>query len=191
MNLSVPWIDRTVRAIGRAGVLKRLGLDEPLGRRNLAHMTAWILFFAIMTATGSTDGRHTGDSVPFWQQACEEGRRNACPRLLQIERTYCGDNSGWACHALGEHYLEGRSVAADPEIALGYFSRACELRFQPACLNLLDPGSVSRPVPRAFDLRLLLREGGPNLLAMAEPDLYARACEHGWTFACARLARAR
>ena len=31
---------------------------------------------------------------------------------------------------------------------------------------------------------LLLREGGTNLMEMPEPDLYARACDHGWTFAC-------
>ena len=35
-----------------------------------------------------------------------------------------------------------------------------------------------------LDLRLLLREGGPNLIEMPEPQLYARACGHGWTFAC-------
>ena len=38
--------------------------------------------------------------------------------------------------------------------------------------------------PRALDLRLLLREGGLNLMNMSEPDLYARACRHGWAFAC-------
>jgi hypothetical protein len=38
-------------------------------------------------------------------------------------------------------------------------------------------------------LRLLLREGGPNLMEMPERDLLARACAHGFTFACAREAR--
>ena len=32
--------------------------------------------------------------------------------------------------------------------------------------------------------RKLLREGGPNLMEMPEPELYARACKHEWTFAC-------
>ncbi len=27
---------------------------------------------------------------------------------------------------------------------------------------------------------------GLNLLEMPEPELYARACEHGWGFACFR-----
>ena len=45
--------------------------------------------------------------------------------------------------------------------------------------------------PRALDLRLLLREAGPNLIEMPEPQLYARACDHGWGFACARIAGVR
>jgi hypothetical protein len=188
LNLSVPWIDRQVRAIGARPLLHRLGLDEPLGRRNLAHMAVWIAFFSTMTVMGRTDGPHTGDSLPFWQQACAEGRPNACRRLLQVESSYCSDSSGWACNELGIHYSEGTLVSADAATAQGFFARACELRFQPACLNLLEPGGAStRTTPRAFDLRLLVREGGLNLLDMPEPELYARACRHGWTFACDRI----
>ncbi len=73
---------------------------------------------------------------------------------------------------------------SDPERALAYFSRACELRFQAGCVNLLDPRTISEAPPRAFDLRLLLRQAGPNLIDMPEPQLYARACTHGWMFAC-------
>lgn len=184
LNLGVPWIDRAVRAVGEKRLLRNLGLAGPLGRFNLAHMTVWIVFFAMMTAAGATDGMHRGDSVPFWQRACAEGRPNACARLVAIESSYCGDNAGWACNELGGHYGEGRLVAADTERALSYFSKACELRFQAACFNLLDPQRFTAAAPRIFDLRLLLREGGPNLMEMPEPDLYARACAHGWTYAC-------
>jgi hypothetical protein len=69
---------------------------------------------------------------------------------------------------------------------LEYFSRACEGRFQAGCVNLLDASTVAQTNPRPFDLRLLLREGGLNLLEMPEPQLYERACRHGWTFACQR-----
>ena len=137
-----------------------------------------------MTAMGRTDGRHPGDSMPFWQQACEEERRNTCDRLLQLESSYCGDNSGWACNELGGHYMEGRITDVDAELATAYFSRACEVRFQAGCVNVLDAGSLSRADPRIIDLRLLLREGGQNLMEMPERDLYARACDHGWIFAC-------
>ena len=151
---------------------------------NLLHMAVWALFFGAMTVGGATDGRHRGDTVPFWEEACAAGRPQACGRLVQIETNYCGDNAGWACNELGRHHREGTVVPADPERALEYFAQACELRFQAGCVNLLDPASTVRADPRALDLRLLLREAGPNLLDMPEPALYARACDHGWSFAC-------
>jgi hypothetical protein len=191
LNLAVPWIDRTVRAIGERPILTRLGLDGPIGRGNLAHMAVWIAFFGVMTARGATDGMHRGDALPFWEQACAEGRPQACERLIRIEASYCTDNAGWACNELGRHYVEGRLVAGDADRALFYFSRACEARFQPGCVNLLDASTPARADPRPLDLRLLLREGGPNLLDMPEPELFARACRHGWSFACERRAASR
>ncbi|MGQ0737020.1 MAG: hypothetical protein ACT4QD_25650 [Acidobacteriota bacterium] len=191
LNLAVPSIDRMVRAIGERPILDRLGLSGPLGRANLAHMTAWIAFFVAMTALGATDGMHRGDAVPFWEQACAEGRPQACERLLRIEASYCADNVGWACNELGRHYVEGRLVSADPEGALRYFSRACETRFQAGCVNLLETTAPRGSNPRTLDLRLLLREGGPNLMDMPEPELIERACRHGWRFACERRSASR
>jgi hypothetical protein len=191
LNLAVPWIDRAVRALGERPLLTRLGLDGPLGRANLAHMAVWIAFFGVMTARGATDGMHRGDALPFWEQACAENRPQACERLLRIEGSYCADNAGWACNELGRHYVEGRLVGADPNRAALYFSRACESRFQPGCVNLLDASTPARADPRPLDLRLLLREGGPNLLEMPEPELFTRACRHGWRFACERRAASR
>jgi hypothetical protein len=191
LNLMVPAIDRAVRSLGERPVLHRLGLDGPLGRRNLAHMAAWIVFFAVMTAAGATDGMHRGDALPFWEQACAEGRPRACERLLTIETAYCADNAGWACNEVGRHYVEGRIVPADPDRALVYFSRACDARFQAGCVNLLDPAHPARANPRVFDLRLLVREGGLNLLDMPEPELMSRACRHGWSFACERRSASR
>jgi hypothetical protein len=191
LNLLVPSIDRFVGSLGERPLLSRLGLDGPLGRRNLAHMGAWMVFFAAMTFAGRTDGMHRGDALPFWEQACTEGRPQACERLIRIEDSYCADNAGWACNELGRHHVEGRLVAADPERALAYFSRACDGRFQAGCVNVLDASSPARANPRPLDLRLLLREGGPNLLDMPEMELYARACRHGWSFACARNSAAR
>ena len=188
LNLSVQWIDRVVRSIQSRPLLTRWNLAPTHG--NLSHMAIWILFFVMMTVTGSTDGMHRGDTIPFWEQACADGRRHACDRLIQIEASYCGDNSAWACNELGGHFTKGNIVAPDAERALGYFSRACELRFQVSCVNLLTPGRFSQAVPRIIDLRLLLREGGQNLMTMPEPDLYARACDHNWSFACDTGSRA-
>ena len=188
LNLLVPAIDRWVKSITPSALLHRLALDGPLGRGNLMHMAVWAGVFVVMMSTGSADGMHRGDSLPFWQQACAESRPHACERLLRIESSYCGDNAGWACNELGNQYLEGKIVAADPDRAFGYFARACEGRFQAGCVNMLDASTPSRINPRPFDLRLLLREGGPNLLEMPEPALYERACRHGWSFACQRAA---
>jgi len=191
LNLMVPAIDRFVANLGPRPVLARLGLAGPIGQHNLAHMGAWVVFFAAMTTLGATDGMHRGDALPFWTQACAENRPQACERLLRIEASYCTDNAGWACNEVGRHYLDGRLVPADEERALAYFSRACEGRFQPGCVNLLDPSAPVQTDPRVFDLRLLLREGGLNLQEMPEPDLFARACRHGWAFACDKATASR
>lgn len=190
LNLSVQRIDRLAATISarRAATPRPEGAPAParagLLYANLLHMAVWALFFGAMTVAGATDGRHRGDTVPFWEQACADGRPQACARLVRIQTNYCGDNAGWACNELGVHHRDGTVVAADPERALEHFAQACELRFQAGCVNLLDPGSTVRADPRALDLRLLLREAGPNLLDMPEPELYARACDHGWSFAC-------
>jgi len=191
LNLLVPTIDRLVTRIGQQPVVALLGLQPPLGQRNLAHMAVWIVFFAVMTLAGRTDGMHRGDALPFWVEACAANRPQACERLLRIEGSYCTDNAGWACNELGLHYLEGRLVAADPERAQAYFARACEGRFQAGCVNLLDAATPATANPRAFDLRLLVREGGLNLTDLPEPALYARACRHGWEFACGRSSASR
>jgi TPR repeat protein len=191
LNLAVPAIDRGVRALGDRPLLHRLGLDGPVGRANVPHMAVWILFFGAMTVAGATDGMHRGDALPFWEQACAENRPSACQRLLMVETSYCNDNAGWACNEVGRHYAEGRLVTQDLNQAFVYFSRACEARFQAGCVNLLDPTAPVRANPRAFDLRLLVREGGPNLLDAPEPELYSRACRHGWRFACDKRAASR
>ena len=184
LNLSVQRIDRLAGRIRDHVAVARWSPDWTPAHANLVHLTVWALFFGAISAVGATDGRHRGDSIPFWEQACAEDRPRGCARLIQIESNYCGDNAGWACNELGRHYFAGTIVGTDPDLALGYLSQACELRFQAGCVNLLHSEELVRADPRALDLRLLLREGGRNLLEMPTPDLYARACDHGWEFAC-------
>jgi hypothetical protein len=183
-SLSVQRIDALAGIIQSTAWWARLRPDWAPRALNLVHMAAWIAFFGLMAATGRTDGRHTGDSLPYWQQACEEERRKACDRLLEIEYSYCADNSGWACNEVGRHLADGRIVERDTELARGYFARACEGRFQPGCLNLLEPEVLVTALPRTLDLRLLVREGRSTLFDLPEPELYARACDHRWRFAC-------
>ncbi len=183
LNLSVKWIDGLANAIAT-----RVPEVPAFLSANPVHMVAWAAVFLSMTAAGKTDGRHTGDSVPFWQQACAQNKPNACRRLLQLEATYCGDNSAWACNELGIHYREGKLVTADATLAIANFAKACELRLHAGCMNMLNASELRHDDPRELDLRLLLREGGQNLMQMPAVDLYARACDHGWTFACTRTA---
>jgi hypothetical protein len=188
LNLSVRGIDALIPRVKASPVWAALRGEWLFTRPNLAHMGLWVLLFLTMSALGRTDGVHPGDRLPFWVQACEEGRRNACDRLMALEATYCGDASAWACNELGAAYAEGRIAEPDEQLASAYFSRACEMRYQPACLNLLGPGAIERSDPRALDLRLLLRAGGRNLMDAPEPELYERACGQGWGFACERVA---
>ncbi|HAD72615.1 MAG: hypothetical protein CMP90_01420 [Gammaproteobacteria bacterium] len=185
LNLSVIAIDRAVSSINFQQLPNIWRSDWMSGRANLAHMSIWIVVFAAMTLLGKTDGKHTGDSLPFWEQACTEDLPNACYRLVQLKTTYCDDNSAWACNELGIHYRVGGIVVPDTEQAFGFFTQACELKFKAACANLLDNGLALRDVPHELDLRLLLREGGLNLMNESLDDLYARACNHDWIFACA------
>ncbi len=188
LNLSIRGIDALVVKMKTSPAWTGLGFEWAFSRPNLAHMALWIPFFLVMTALGRTDGRHTGDSLPFWQEACAEDRPTACERLLRLEATYCADASAWACNELGLAYTEGALAEADPTLANGYFARACELRFQAACVNMLDPDAGSRADPRVLDLRLMTREGGLNRMEESESEIHARACEHGWSFACNRVA---
>ena len=191
LNLRVRGSDSLIPVIRRSRAIRLWRLDLAPLRLNLIHMVVWIVFFGSMAVMGKADGMHPGDSLPFWEQACIEDRPTACNRLIQLEASYCGDNSAWACNELGGHYRQGDIVGSDADLALGYFSRACELRFQPACVNLLDIESFRQADPRALDLRLLVREGGSNLMEMAEPELYERAClKHDWDFACDKVVSA-
>lgn len=182
LNLSVPLLERLT------GSLLARGLPRSGASNNLAHMSIWMVFFIGMTLLGKTDGRHAGDRLPFWQEACSERRLHACERLIRLETAYCADNSAWACNELGVSYAEGSIVAADLPRALLLYSKACELRFAAACSNVLQPQAAVRGAPHLLDLRLLLREGGRNLLDASPGELYRRACEHGWRFACEQTA---
>ena len=164
LNLSVIGIDKIVRSVQSENLLNVWKQNWMSGRANLAHMIAWVVIFGSMSVLGKTDGQHTGDSLPFWQQACAEGLTNGCDRLLQLENTYCADNAAWACNELGIKYRSGNVVGLDSVRARTYFQRACQLKFKAACLNLLHSDLVLSDDPHELDLRLLLREGGRNLM---------------------------
>lgn len=194
--LCVPILNLCVIAIDRFVARYPLSLQWSLPKINLALMAVWMILFAGMTALNKTDGYHIGDSLPFWQHACAENKKQGCERLRQLEESYCADGSAWACNELAIQLREGDIVDQDLQLSTDLFARACQLRFAPACQNLLnnftgelssDNNLASAP-PKTLDFRLMLREGGKNLMDMDEQALYRRACQHGWVFACAQEA---
>jgi hypothetical protein len=101
LNLSIMVIDRAVRSTW----LRRLDPGALAGwlaprQRHLAYMTMWALIFAGMSAARGVGDDHPGQWLPFWQQACAEGRPYACAYVEQIVRDDCDRGSRWACSEL-------------------------------------------------------------------------------------------
>ena len=197
LNLSVILIDRAARST----VLRRfdpaaLGRSLAPRRRHLAYMAVWVLVFAGMSAAGGVGDRHPGQWVPFWQQACEEGRPHACRFLAAKQSGQCNSGSGWACNEAGvlqAALSESGEVGGDPDgdrqvEAVFAFQRGCELGFEPACRNyraILDGSGVfERAPPTVDDFPIVLRGSKGEIIDRDPATLYARACRQGWPDAC-------
>jgi hypothetical protein len=186
LNLSVILIDRAVRSSTSTSLTNMWNETWLKGHANIGHMGAWVSIFIVVSFLGKTDGRHTGDSLPFWEESCANGLVNSCERLLLIEATYCNDNSAWACNELGAHYRKGQIIAYDDTVAQKYFTQACELNFSAGCINLMSEPNVTsvHAPPKELDLRLMLRQAGKNLMELSSADLLERACDHNWSMRC-------
>jgi hypothetical protein len=186
LNLSVILIDRAVRSSTSTSLTNMWNETWLKGHANIGHMGAWVSIFIVVSFLGKTDGRHTGDSLPFWEESCANGLVNSCERLLLIEATYCNDNSAWACNELGAHYRKGQIIAYDDTVAQKYFTQACELNFSAGCINLMSEPNVAsvHAPPKELDLRLMLRQAGKNLMELSSADLLERACDHNWSMRC-------
>ena len=98
LNLSIKLIDR----LARSNALQRidptaLGTPARATRAALAYMSAWAVVFAVMSAAQGVGDSHPGQWLPFWQQACAEGRPYACRYLESIMSSDCDRGSPWAC----------------------------------------------------------------------------------------------
>jgi hypothetical protein len=90
LNLSIKLIDRAVRPAPR-----------PASRqRNLAYMSVWAVVFVAMSAANGVGDNHPGQWLPFWQQACAQGRGYACSYYERIVLDDCDRGSRWACGEL-------------------------------------------------------------------------------------------
>ena len=201
--LPVPLLNLSVRGLDRLGRSRLLRMADPAApgpsltprRRNLAAMSVWAVVFAAMSAAGGVGDRHPGQWVPFWEQACQEGRPYACPYLADTELNLCDLGSGWACNEAGLLHIDlmrsGEDLRRqDPAGAAEPFRRGCGLGFAAACRNLTTlttgTGDFVRQRPSPRDYPILLR-GSKGPVREREPSaLYALACRQGWPDTCGR-----
>jgi hypothetical protein len=188
LNLSIKLIDRAarsshVRAFDPAALARSLAPRQ----RHLAYMAMWTIVFAGMSVAGGVGDQHSGQWLPFWQEACEHGRPPACSYLEQMQARFCSQGSAWACNELGI----GQAVReADIAGAMKSMQRGCELGFPPACVNLrggIGAGSeLKRAPPTLDDLPIVLRGTKRPISERSPAALYALACREGWPDTCGR-----
>jgi len=194
MNLSIKGIDR----IARSNLLRffdpgQLGASLTPRHRHLVFMSVWGVVFLGMSAAQGVGDDHPGQWMPFWRQACLDGRPYACPYLADLQITDCRRGSGWACNAAGLSHLalsqSGEDLRRlDPAGAAEPFRMGCNLGFATACQNLktltASNGEFSGAPPTVEDLPIILR-GSKGEIREREPSaLYAMACRQGWPSMC-------
>jgi len=194
LNLSIIGIDRLVRsrflqqfdpaAIGRSLAPRA---------RNLAYMSVYVVVFMAMSAAQGVGDDHPGQWLPFWRQACKEGRAYACPYLADLESNFCDKGSAWACNEAGLLHMAlaesgedlRRTNAADAARPL---QRGCGLGFDAACRNLktltTGEGEFTTASPTIADYPIILRGSKGEIRERDPAALYALACREGWTSAC-------
>ena len=156
LNLSIKLIDR----LARSNALQRIdptAIVRPLAprQRHLAYMAAWGVVFAVMSAVQGVGDSHPGQWLPFWQQACAEGRPNACPYLESIMSSDCNRGSLWACEEL--------AILQDDSD-----------RYRPRTLAAAT----------AEDYPIILRGAKGPLRDVSRAGLEALACREGWPGTC-------
>jgi hypothetical protein len=202
LNLSVKGIDRAarsrwLRAFDPGALGQTLAPHPSLARRNLAYMSVWAIVFAVLSATQAVGDSHPGQWLPFWRQACKDGRAYACPYLADLELSFCDRGSGWACNEAGlMHIALSRSGEdlrrLDPAGAAEPLRRGCDLGLAGACGNLSTltsgNGALASVPPTLEDYPIILR-GSKGEIREREPSaLYALACHEGWPDTCGRPA---
>jgi hypothetical protein len=172
--LQVPLLNLSIKAIDWAVRSTPLGRLDPgrawpalVGRRrHLAYIAVWASVFLGMSAVQGVGDRHRGQWLPFWQEACDEGRVGACRHLSQMYETYCRAGSPWACReADARHVADATSPTSN---------------WTGSTATPPDGGRTARAVPSIDELPILLR-GSKGPIVDREPSaLRERACAQGW-----------
>jgi hypothetical protein len=197
--LQVPILNLSIRSIDSVARWKGFHRLDPsvLGQwltprqRNLSYIGIWATVFCVMSAVQGVGDNHRGQWLPFWQQACAEGRPYACGYLVDKQSRYCSNGSGWACNEVGvlesELGLKAKDAAASIE-------RGCTLGFRPACenaarLSIASLDTLTRAAPTLVDYPIILRGAKGPITDLAPTALYARACAQGWPGSCDAVVR--
>jgi hypothetical protein len=199
--LQVPLLNLSVKAIDGAARSRWLRMLDPaaLGRslaprqRNLAYMSVWAAVFVVMSATQALGDSHPGQWLPFWRQACRDGRPYACPYLADVTLNYCERGSGWSCNEAGLLDIalarSGEDLRRlDPAAAAKPLRSGCEHGFSAACRNLnvllTGAGSFVSAPPSLADYPIILRGSKGEIRERDPAALYALACREGWPGTC-------
>lgn len=200
--LQVPILNLSVKLIDRAARSKALRAFDPaaIGRslaprqRNVVYMSIWAIVFAVMSAVQGVGDGHRGQWVPFWRQACRDGRPRACAYLFNLQSIYCNAGSGWACNEVAVGYTAdarrpNNESWLDPADARESLERGCRLGFAPACQNaarMTAGGTLESAPPTLDDYPIILRGSKGAILDRTRSAVYARACRQGWPNTCGR-----
>jgi hypothetical protein len=159
-------------------------------------MSIWAVIFVGMSATQGVGDNHPGQWLPFWLQACEDGRAYACPYLADLETGFCDRGSGWACNEAGLLHIALSRSGEDlrrlnPTGAAEPLRLGCGLGFETACSNLKTltsgAGKFARTPPTIKDYPIIL-QGSKGEIREREPsELYALACRERWPDTCGHL----
>jgi hypothetical protein len=194
--LQVPVLNLSIKLIDRIAHSERRVLDR---RRHLVFMSGWAVIFIAMSLLQGVGDAHPGQWLPFWRQACEQGRPYACPYLADLQTDFCNQGSGWACNEAGLLHITLVRSGEDRRRtklsgAIEPFSRGCDLKFEAACRNLktltVTAGELTSAPPMFEDYPIILRGSKGKIRERDPAVLYAMACSQGWPDACsARTSR--
>ncbi len=200
LNLSIMWIDRAassrfLRRFDPAALVRSLAPRQ----RHLAYMSVWAVVFVVMSAVQGVGDSHPGQWLPFWKQACQEGRAYACPYLADLEVSLCDAGSGWACNEAGLLHValaeSGEDLRRlDRAGAAKHLNRGCDLGFAAACRNLRvltgGEGSFQSLPPPISEYSIILRGSKGEVREREPSELMALACKQGWPGTCEQTAAA-
>jgi len=193
--LAVPIMNLIVKGLDQIPVSKVLMRAVPtdsrppvtLRRQVFPYMAIWVGAFVMLSMTHAVGDSHRGRWVPFWQEACEHNRPNACRGLAIMLLDDCSAGSGWACNEYG--ILLDPAVL--PERASYAFEQACALGFSPGCDNrtLHMADAPQRAAPTLADYRIIVRERSRSVSSLSSLQLYQRGCTEGFLDGCENACR--